>query len=222
MAQIIRALKAQWASLLTVLYRSRSAAALLDLPILDHVEILRGPQSTLFGKNVSAGAISVSTKKPEFEWGGSAEVSYGNFDAMTFKGSLTGPISDQVAFRISGSTNNREGYYDNVVDGSQINERDRWGTQLQLLWEPTDNASFRLTGDYNKIDEACCGAIQLVNAERTFVIASLGRAIDAAGDDDYSVAINNTPQNELEGKGVSLHADWDVGFGPSDVNHRLS
>ena len=77
-------------------YRSRSAAAILDLPTLERVEILRGPQSTLFGKNVSAGAISITTKSPEFEWGGSVEATYGNFDQINFKGSLTGPISETL------------------------------------------------------------------------------------------------------------------------------
>jgi iron complex outermembrane recepter protein len=140
------------------------AAAILDLPVLERVEILRGPQSTLFGKNVSAGAISITTKRPEFEWGGLAEASYGNFDEVIFRGSLTGPISDKLAIRLSGSTNNREGYYTNVIDGTDINERDRWAFRADLLFEPTDSVTFRIIGDYNKIDEVCCGAVQLLNS----------------------------------------------------------
>ncbi|OFW99906.1 MAG: hypothetical protein A3E78_04825 [Alphaproteobacteria bacterium RIFCSPHIGHO2_12_FULL_63_12] len=198
-------------------YRSRSAAAIADLPVLERVEILRGPQSTLFGKNVSAGAISITTKKPEFEWGGAVEASYGRFEEVIFKGSLTGPISDKLAFRISGSTNNREGFYTNIVDGSKLNERDRWSVRADLLFEPTDNLSFRVIGDYNKIDEVCCGAIQLINGPATlFAIGGpnppfLGKAVDSDADRAYSVAFDEKVSNQLTGKGISGQMDWDWG-----------
>lgn len=198
-------------------YRSRSAAAILDLPTLERVEILRGPQSTLFGKNVSAGAISITTQAPQFEWGGSVEASYGEFNEVLFRGTLTGPISDTLAFRISGSTNNRDGYYTNSVDGVEVNERDRWAVRGQLLFEPTDTLSFKVIGDYNKIDEVCCGTIQLFNGPATQAAGApppfgLGRLIDPAGDVDYNLAYDQNPVNELEGKGVSLQADWDIEF----------
>lgn len=199
-------------------YRSRSAAAILDLPTLERVEILRGPQSTLFGKNVSAGAISITTKSPEFEWGGSVEATYGNFDQINFKGSLTGPITDTLAFRVSGSTNNRDGYYTNIVDGTDQNERDRWAVRAQLLWEPSDVLSFRLIGDYNKLDENCCGAIQVINGLATQIIGApapfgLGAPISPAGDPfARQVAVDTDTFNRLTGKGISLQADWDLGF----------
>ncbi|WP_428410497.1 TonB-dependent receptor [Hyphococcus sp.] len=197
-------------------YRSRSAAALLDLPVLERVEILRGPQSTLFGKNTSAGAISITTKLPQFELGGSVEASYGNFDQILFAGTLTGPLTDTLAFRVSGSINQREGYYTNVVTDSDTNERGRWSTRAELLWEPSDVLSFRLIGDYNKIDEECCGAIQIQNGPATQAIGApapfgLGETIDVAGDDEYEVAFNTAPSNELTGKGLSLQGDWDLG-----------
>ena len=199
-------------------FRSRSASAILDLPTLERVEILRGPQSTLFGKNVSAGAISITTKSPDFEWGGSVEATYGNFDQVNFKGTLTGPISETLAFRVSGSINERDGYYTNIVDGSDINERSRWATRAQLLWEPSDVASFRLIGEYNKIDEVCCGAIQILNGPVTLGIGApvalggLGQTIGSDADPfAREVAFNTAPTNELTGKGVSLQADWDLG-----------
>ncbi|PQA89782.1 TonB-dependent receptor [Marinicaulis flavus] len=197
-------------------YRSRSAAAILDLPVLERVEVLRGPQSTLFGKNTSAGAISITTKEPEYELGGSVEASYGNFDQVLFSGTVTGPLSDTLAFRVSGSINKREGYYTNTVTGNDTNERDRWSTRAELLFQPSDVLSFRLIGDYNKIDEECCGAIQLFNGPATLAIGApspfgLGELIDPAGDTDYSVALNTTPSNELTGKGISLQGDWDLG-----------
>ncbi len=197
-------------------YRSRSAAAILDLPVLERVEVLRGPQSTLFGKNVSAGAISITTKKPDFEWGGVAEASYGRFDEVIFRGSLTGPISDKLAFRLSGSTNNREGYYTNVVDGMDVNERDRWAIRADVLFEPSDSISFRVIGDYNKIDEVCCGAVQLLNGPATQFIGApipfgLGETVDSDADRAYLIAQDAVVRNGLTGKGISGQMDWDWG-----------
>ena len=198
-------------------YRSRSAAAILDLPTLERVEVLRGPQSTLFGKNVSAGAISLTTKAPEFDLGGSVEASYGNFDQMIFRGTITGPISETLAFRLSGSTNNRDGYYTNIVDGTSQNERDRYAVRGQLLWEPSDVLSFRAIGDYNKIDEICCGAVQVVNGPATQLIGApvafggLGEEIGPASTPfARQVALDTTTRNKLEGYGASLQGDWDL------------
>ena len=177
-------------------YRSRSASAILDLPTLERVEILRGPQSTLFGKNVSAGAISITTKRPEFEWGGAVEASYGNYDQMIFKGTLTGPITDQLAFRVSGNINERDGYYTNIVDGSDVNERSRWAARAQLLWDATDDLSFRLIGEYNKIDEVCCGAVQVQNGPVTLGIGP-GTVYDFAN--ATTLAATGLPMSAING-----------------------
>lgn len=200
-------------------FRSRSASSILDLPTLERVEVLRGPQSTLFGKNVSVGAISITTRKPSFDWEGTAEATYGNLNTVRFRGTLSGPISDTVAFRISGSTNNRDGQYTNLVTGDDnINERDRWAARAQLLWEPTDTLSFRAIGEYNKINEVCCGAVQLLNAGPTQLLGApppfgLGEIITPVQDlDAREVALNTLPENRLEGRGASLQADWDLGF----------
>lgn len=200
-------------------FRSRSASSILDLPTLDRVEVLRGPQSTLFGKNVSVGAISITTRLPSFEWEGSVEATYGNLDTVQFRGTLSGPISDTLAFRVSGSTNNRDGIYTNLVTGDDnINERDRWSARAQLLWEPTDTMSWRLIGEYNRIEEVCCGAVQLVNGDASQFIAApppfgLGEIITPVQDlDAREVALNTEPTNELVGRGGSLHGDWDIGW----------
>ena len=197
-------------------YRSRSAAAILDLPTLERVEVLRGPQSTLFGKNVSAGAIILTTKEPSFDWEGSVEATVGNLGAVRFRGTVAGPISDTLAFRVSGSTSNRDGNYENVVTGfDNINERDRWAVRAQLLWEPTDALSFRAIGDYNKIDEVCCGAplIAVGPITQGVIVAGLGGVIPPSTEPDArQVAVNQEPVNELTGKGVSLQADWDLGW----------
>ncbi len=197
-------------------FRSRSASAILDLPTVERVEVLRGPQSTLFGKNTSAGAISITTKKPDYEFGGSLEGSYGNFDAINLKGTVTGPIAENLAFRVSGSYTKADGFYENEFDGSDIGERNRWASRAQLLFEPTDDVSFRLIGEYNRIDEVCCGVTQLVNGPTTFVLGSpaVGGIINNDDDAfDRSMVVDVTPTNELVGKGLSLQADWNVGIG---------
>ncbi len=197
-------------------YRSRSASAILDLPTLERVEVLRGPQSTLFGKNVSAGAISLTTKLPSYDWEGSVEATVGNLGAVRFRGTLSGPISETLAFRISGSTNSRDGTYTNVLNGADnINERDRWAVRGQLLWEPTDSLSFRAIGDYNKIDEVCCGAplIAVGPITQGVIVAGLGGVIPPTTEPDArQVALNQDPLNELTGKGLSLQGDWDWGW----------
>ena len=95
-------------------YRSRSAAQINDLANVARIEVLRGPQSTLFGKNASAGIISVVTREPQFTFGGSAALTYGNYDNIVVRGDVTGPITDSVAFSVEGNYNTRDGYVDVV------------------------------------------------------------------------------------------------------------
>ena len=103
-------------------YRSRAVSQISDLPDIQRVEVLRGPQSTLFGKNASAGVISIVTKEPEFEFGGMVEASYGNYDAMVVKGFVTGPITDSIAFSAGAGINKRDGFLTNGFNGDDIND----------------------------------------------------------------------------------------------------
>ena len=138
-------------------YRSRAVSQISDLPDIQRVEVLRGPQSTLFGKNASAGVISIVTKEPQFDFGGMVEASYGNYDAMVVKGFVTGPISDSVAFSVAGGINKRDGFLTNGANGDDINDRDRWFTRGQLLFDNGGPLRVRVIGDYDKIEERCCG-----------------------------------------------------------------
>lgn len=192
-------------------YRSRAAAQIGDLPNLERVEILRGPQSTLFGKNASAGVISVVTQKPQFEFGGSAELSYGNFDAVVAKADITGPISDTVAFSLAGNYNKRDGFVRDLALNQDANERDRWGVRGQLLFEPNDNLSFRLIGDYDKIDEACCTGVNVVDGPVGNVVRGLGGDLISNSPFALTSSLNFLPTNEIENYGVSLQIDHDIG-----------
>lgn len=193
-------------------YRSRSAAQIADLPNLQRVEVLRGPQSTLFGKNASAGVISIVTRAPQFESGGSVSASLGNYNAVRVKGDLTGPLSDTVAFSLSGNLNQRDGYADDLATGNDVNQRDRWGVRGQLLFTPNEDLSFRVIGDFDQIDEICCVAGNLINGPTGAVIGLLGGQLDPENPFSYDVYNNFDSTNEIENSGVSLQADYEMDF----------
>jgi iron complex outermembrane recepter protein len=193
-------------------YRSRSGAAISDLPNLQRVEVLRGPQSTLFGKNASAGVISIVTAKPRYEFGGSAEVSYGNFDAIIAKADITGPIvADKVAFSLAAGLNKRDGYGTNLRDGSKTSERNRWYGRAQLLIEPSENASFRIIGDYDKIDENCCFVGNVFAGPTAAAIEAIGGRINRNGIFSYGEFQNFASENKITNGGVSMQGDFDFG-----------
>ncbi|HET6525623.1 TonB-dependent receptor [Sphingopyxis sp.] len=194
-------------------YRSRSAAQIGDLPNVERIEVLRGPQSTLFGKNASAGVISIVTQKPQYEFGGSAEVTYGNYDAITVKGDITGPISDTVAFSIGGNYNRRDGYAQDLNLDTDVNDRNRWGVRGQLLFEPTDALSIRLIGDYDKIDENCCIAGNVIAGPTVAITDALagGTSVDRENPFSYDVYNNFLSSNKIENYGGSAQIDYDLG-----------
>ncbi len=153
-------------------YRSRTGVGLNELGEIDRVEVLRGPQGTLFGRNASAGLINIITRSPEFDWHGNAEATYGNYDQKRLAGGITGPlIADKLAFRVDGVYVNRDGFYKNVTAAngseSRVNDRDRYFVRGQLLFKPTDTLSFRLIGDYSHRKESCCGAVYYNQVETT-------------------------------------------------------
>ncbi|GHH26198.1 TonB-dependent receptor [Sphingomonas glacialis] len=199
-------------------YRSRSAASLNDLPEIERIEVLRGPQSTLFGKNVSAGAISIITKRPQFDFGGRVDLTVGNYGQMIAKATATGPLSKTVAVRLSGTINERDGFYQNVVTRQDVNDRDRGSLRADVLWQPSSNLSVRVIGDYNEITERCCGTVQLLNGPATQFLASpapfgLGATVsNPATKFDRNIAFNQDPTNHIVGKGVSGQVDYDTSF----------
>lgn len=139
-------------------YRSRSGNALGELGPLDRVEILRGPQGTLGGRNSTAGLISIYTAQPEFLLSGYGALTYGNYDALRIEGGVNAPLSETVAARVDGTYFRRDGFYTDVVNNTDVNNRDRYLVRGQLLFEPSESLSVRLVGDYSMKDEACCAA----------------------------------------------------------------
>jgi len=192
-------------------YRSRSAAAMNDLPNIERIEVLRGPQSTLFGKNASAGVISVITGKPSLEeTTGSASVTVGDYSQVLVKADINGPLSDTAGFSLSGSFNQRDGYYDNLAGGEALGELNRFGVRGQLYFEPSDTLSFRIIGDYSELDEACCGVANLSTGPTTPAIFLAGGNLVPNSPFAYQGYYDFTPRNEFESSGFSAQFDLDM------------
>jgi len=183
-------------------YRSRSGIGLNEFGEIDHVEVLRGPQGTLFGRNASAGLIHVFSKKPAFDWNAYGEATIGNFDMRRLEAGITGPITDTVAFRLEGVWLKRDGFYHDDNNDTDVNNRNRYFIRGQLLFEPNSNLSARLIGDYTHRTEKCCGAIYVNNK----INSKIGNLTEPA-----SPPINNDPSgnniiNVLRDLGQDLSA----------------
>ncbi|HCV48380.1 MAG TPA: hypothetical protein DGQ22_01050 [Rhodobiaceae bacterium] len=198
---------------------SRNQSALGNYFDIERVEVLKGPQSTLFGKNSSAGVISVTTKKPENEFGGRIEVTGGDYGLVKLQGSVTGPLSDKTSFRISASSMTRDGYTDNLLLGTEINDRDRLAVRGQILSEVSDELTLRFIADYDEADEKCCTAthtqhgpialgLNQISSARQGVTTSI---VNPADPYSYNVYLNQDPVADLENYGFSLHAELDMG-----------
>lgn len=196
-------------------YRSRSAAAISDLTNITRIEVLRGPQSTLFGKNASAGVISIITQKPQFDFGGSAEFTYGNYNQTVGKLDVTGPlIKDVLAFDINGGVDRRDGYAHDLNTGSDVNNRNRYNFGGQLLFTPTSDLSVRLIGDYSNIDEICCNVVNVVAGPTTPAVNALtiaaGRGPGLIPNAPFSDTqrTNNVPRSKIVNYGGSGQIDY--------------
>jgi len=221
-------------------YRSRSGIGLNELGEIDRIEVLRGPQGTLFGRNASAGLINIISRKPSFTFGGSGEVTIGNYDLRRLAGGITGPLSETLAFRLDAVGVKRDGFYYDENNDTDVNDRKRFFTRGQLLWEPNSDLSLRLIGDFSKRNEKCCGAVYVNNEINDNignlnepvspfrvgalpnpdgnniinVLRDLGQNLDAF-DDPFSRDISVSRGRGYGGKtrdgGLSLQADYDFG-----------
>ncbi len=136
----------------------REAQGFTDFLDIKSIELIKGPQGTLFGKNASAGVINIQTNNPEFDFGGSVEATYGSFNETKLRGTVTGPVAgDKVAFRLTGTYNRRDGVLTNVIAGQpDLNNRDTYALRGKLLFQPTDALTVVLSGDIGRGQNRCC------------------------------------------------------------------
>ncbi len=189
-------------------YRSRASSQIGDLPRLDQIEVLSGPQSTLFGKNASAGVINVRTKAPSQDLEGKIEGTFGSFNQKVFKGYVTNGLTDNWSFSLSAGINTRDGYTDSIAGLSKLNDRDRWNIRGQLLFEPSEDVSLRLIADNSKIDEVCCTVASYITGPAAGAVQFLGGQV--LSDEDpfsYESALNEDPVTKVDDSGFSLQAD---------------
>lgn len=204
--------------------RSRSSSSLADLPTIERVEVLSGPQSTLFGKNASAGVISITTKAPGDEMGGLVEATLGSNGAEIVKGTVTSPLTENLSIRLSASSNERDGLGTNLSDNSPINDRNRSAVRGQIAWNPSEDLSVRMIADSDKINEACCVTGPLLRGPASDVSDGIALQLQEAGLPgvgvlaadatpwDRQIYMNFEPYNDVENEGISLHIEKDLGF----------
>jgi outer membrane receptor protein involved in Fe transport len=203
-------------------YRSRSGTALGDLVDIESVQVLRGPQGTLFGKNTTAGAITVRTVAPIMnESEAKVGAMLGNYGATRFTGSVNIPmIDDTLALRFSGSRNQRDGFIEDPVSGLSYNDRDRWFIDGKLLYTPTANLGVLLRVDHAQASESCCQTVRRSNTPGSPVVALLNGLAEAGGfrypvspdPTRYRNSINGpAPVADFDDSGISLQVDWGIG-----------
>ena len=197
-------------------YYNRPGTAAFDLIDIERIEVLRGPQGTLYGKNTTAGAISVTTAKPKFNSEVNAEMTAGNLVFWQGKAAVNVPlVDDLLAVRLSGSVTSRDGTLTNQFTGKKQNNRNSYLLRGQLLFTPSSSISIRLIGDYAKQKQDCCaqvlvGIVAPANGKNFRNIAALfgyAPVIDPFARvtvNDRAVAISN------ESGGVSAQIDIDL------------
>jgi iron complex outermembrane receptor protein len=227
-------------------FRSRAGAALGDLPPVDRIEVLRGPQGTLFGVNTSAGAVSVTTSKPQPEFGGYGSLEYGNFGELKSRVGITGPLTDKLALRLDAGSLNRNGITTEVNTGAKVNDRNRYFFRGQALFDNLNGVTFRLIADTAHADENCCTPVIVkdgttspalnliaalqgrvgsppVSAEQRDVAFTPGRpSLDKT--DEYGVSGElNWQLNDIKLTSITAYRDWkgatsgDIDFNGADA-----
>jgi outer membrane receptor protein involved in Fe transport len=208
-------------------YRARQGSMINNLVDMAGVEVLRGPQGTLFGRNTPAGAITMQTAMPDFEHSGFIEATAGDYDLWGLNGAKSFTlIEDVLAVRATGFMMQRDGYVDIVNAGDDvIHDRDRWGARLQALYTPNDALTFRFIADYSEVDEICCAAGTWKNnftaqdlppgappkiGTDTFIVQAGGTVIDQRDFYNYEVAVARPPRSENEDGGLSMQIDWNT------------
>jgi outer membrane receptor protein involved in Fe transport len=181
-------------------YRSRQSSMINDLVDVEAVEVLRGPQGTLFGKNTPAGALQIRTVAASHEQDAFIDLTAGDYNLIKFSGAANFSLTDNLAMRGTVFYSERDGYVEDyrvdpasgetLREKDQYNDRNRYGARLQFQYEPSDDFSMRIIADYSEIDEICCAAATLVDGIYSRV--SVDQGMPVAGSDAALLQLGGT------------------------------
>ncbi|HWU04352.1 MAG TPA: TonB-dependent receptor [Novosphingobium sp.] len=202
-------------------YYSRAASSTFDFLDVGQIEVLRGPQGTLYGKNTTAGAINITTRQPTFTPEARGEVSFGNYGFKQVKAAVSGPLTDNLAARFAISETSRDGTIYNTTSKIWNNTLDNLGLRAQLLWRAANGLEVTLAGDYNRQNPICCatvyygyGPTQKATSRQFPALAkALGYTPASTNPYDRVTDLDTTQRAENQTGGVSARVKWNVGPG---------
>src|SRR5690554_6072903 len=198
-------------------YRARNSVAFGDLGELERIEVLKGPQGTVFGKNTSAGVINVITRRPSYSQSAEAEITAGNFGMFGVSGAYNDALGDNAAFRVYATKRKRDGVDDVfTANGPRLEtddgDQNYHAVRAQLLLEPTENLSINFATDYASREENCCVTMTTDRGQTANIIDALtpgGQGVIPVPDLDRRLAYaNRTTEQDIKDKGVSAEVNW--------------
>ncbi len=181
-----------------------------DLPDIEQIEVLKGPQGTLFGRNATGGAILIKTKAPQFDFQGDLKASFGSFNEARVRGWLTGPLSDTLAYSVSVVSVHDDGYTKNVTLGNHASETDEDSVRLKLLYQPQENLRFTLEADYSDRQNNIAQSVKPLNRNVVSLQTVPGLYIPS---DPREISLNDRPYAALLSKGASFTAEYSPAYG---------
>jgi iron complex outermembrane receptor protein len=202
-------------------FYSRPASATLDFLDVDRIEVLRGPQGTLFGKNTTAGAINVTTRKPSFTKGADVELNLGDLGFVQAKASATGPLGAKIAGRLSFSGTSRDGTVFNAKTQQAVNDLDNAGLRGQLLVAPSDKIAITWATDYTRqrpdgytqVVAGVAPTLRSANRQYPQIAADLHYAPPSFNAFDRVTDVDSPLRSYQDLGGSSLNVDWKIGRG---------
>ena len=194
-------------------YLGRPGMAVFDLLDIEQLELLRGPQGTLFGKNTTAGVLNISTRAPTFSPERSVEVSGGQDGYFQGKGTVSGALTDTLAGRVSAYRTRDDGYIKNVHDDNYLNGGERQGIRGQLLFKPNEDFDLRWINDYNEEDSSNGSMVVYGAADRFWQRAAAVGASPIRDPDRHKVNINSRQHVSVHQGGSSVEANWNLNGG---------
>ena len=192
----------------------RPAAQLMGMFDLDQVEVLRGPQGTLYGRGATAGAINMVTAKPGKELGGYLSVTAGNYSLAQFKGAIDVPMGDALSMRLAGSLDSRDGYGNNIFTGSDINDRDASAYRATFVYDAGGPLTATLSAQYYEEDDnnyafSYFGQSEGSSIPVPFGVPILGgNTVSMVGGGFYDINSDQEPINDRDGQLINLTIDY--------------